>query len=299
MKHLEKFSESVNVEDIKDILLELEDMDMTISFETINPDSHGPGSNDLRYYQVTGYIGSPSMSETKDNLLSFSEIKDCLLRLKDYLGDSFIGFWYSYWYPFRIKDYNSWNNSGFSLMKLSEDLNIDTPVRAFMIRYKDPGIKLEKFNWFKKKPEPIKNTDFQEIDNQLKDICLDINDISLELMNSNTFSAKAGTSVILSYYIYPIRISENWDKKSARYFFCMSEELFYTIRRMVDYMKINGYPNFRISKSWLDDMYPTSGSDIVNYEYEEYKKKYRGSIDWKLKNIRIDWTDEDKLIIHK
>jgi len=76
MKHLKKFNESVgdiSFEDIKDICLELEDLGMKVSIIRT-----GYENNIVEYYI--------EFSTEIDQGIYWNDIKDCLLRLKDYLG---------------------------------------------------------------------------------------------------------------------------------------------------------------------------------------------------------------------
>ncbi len=75
MKHLKKYNENIEnstIEDIKDILLELEDEGFKVDYSNLK---------DIK--------GEDSISIKKDAAKGFkySDIKEVLLRLKDYLGE--------------------------------------------------------------------------------------------------------------------------------------------------------------------------------------------------------------------
>jgi len=82
MKYLKKFNEASNIEDIKDILLEIEDDHYDIfiyDHKHLVSDRHGSSTISIS-------------SHNHYDKLNWDDIKDCCLRLKDYLGDNFIKF---------------------------------------------------------------------------------------------------------------------------------------------------------------------------------------------------------------
>ena len=115
MKHLEKFNwfrkNEVSEEDIKDILLEVEDLGMTTVF--------GSGHN-YNYLKVT-------TSEDEVYSVYWKDIKDCVLRLKSYLGGKFIYFAYVN---------NFFYSTGNSIrQKINDKTVIEEPIRSFEIKY--------------------------------------------------------------------------------------------------------------------------------------------------------------------
>jgi len=81
MKHLKRYNElkewqstnfdSINIEDVKDILLELEDIGFAIRYK----------------YDTLDKISIECKTQ-KDEII-WGDVKDCILRLKKYLGDSY------------------------------------------------------------------------------------------------------------------------------------------------------------------------------------------------------------------
>jgi len=78
MKHLKKYNESINkYEDLRDILLELEDDGFVVGIKDTT-------FNRVKCWYI--YIRRP-VSKT---IFYWDDIKDCVLRIKDYLGDDYI-----------------------------------------------------------------------------------------------------------------------------------------------------------------------------------------------------------------
>ena len=75
MKYLKRFNESKTWDDIKDICLELKDMDLEIKYSLYQINSTPPK------YKPCLYMPS--------SFILNNDIYDCLLRLKDYLGDNY------------------------------------------------------------------------------------------------------------------------------------------------------------------------------------------------------------------
>ena len=108
MKYI-KLYESFNTQDIKDILLEVEDL--------------GYGTKIILLEDETGNYGdhegimiiAPSRGSIK-----YIEIEDCLLRLKDYLGDNYIGC--------KIMYYDNNNKARYELFNLTEECDLKSPV---------------------------------------------------------------------------------------------------------------------------------------------------------------------------
>ena len=105
MKHLKRFNEAIDwecVNIIKDILLELEDMDINIYFT-------GPGMRSEKWTPQFGaykkargeYMYEIMGNPICKHFLEWDDIKDCILRLKNYIGGNFISFSYiKYSLPF-------------------------------------------------------------------------------------------------------------------------------------------------------------------------------------------------------
>ena len=102
MKYLKKFNETINIEDLRDICLELEDINIRCSFI--------PSWN-RRDGLIISICGKVIDGKKVDdyNYVYFSEIKDTLLRIKDYLGDKFIRFKYTTMFDDPL-DYNIYLN---------------------------------------------------------------------------------------------------------------------------------------------------------------------------------------------
>ena len=105
MKHLKKFNESTNWNDIKDICIELEDIGMTVEIDD---------------------YGVEIFAEDK---IIWEDVKDCLLRLKDYLGEDYLFFEYKLG---RVSD-GRWDNKQWEWIRieLNEKTYISTNVPDF------------------------------------------------------------------------------------------------------------------------------------------------------------------------
>ena len=91
MKYLKKFNEANNEEDIDDILLEIEDMGATIKHRI---DRQYPNIHFINIFLHKEVEKEPIDSNDLNiweevKCLDWEDIKDCLLRLKDYLGKNF------------------------------------------------------------------------------------------------------------------------------------------------------------------------------------------------------------------
>lgn len=76
MKYLRKYNESyINIEDIKDICLELTDLGIVISISSTDAYRN---KNVIYFHNYNIHNG-----------MKWNDVKDCLLRLKDYLGDNY------------------------------------------------------------------------------------------------------------------------------------------------------------------------------------------------------------------
>jgi len=89
MKHLRRFNESIDQEDLNDILLELRDMDFKVSgSKPLRPGATG-FDPDHEYYRVSSITRDKSGNGTP-----WKDLKDCVLRIKNYIGDHFVRFYY-------------------------------------------------------------------------------------------------------------------------------------------------------------------------------------------------------------
>jgi len=86
MKHLKKFNESNTLDVIKDICIELEDLEFKMSYQK-NPE-FGNSITIFGYYEGSNSVYDRDMRMIVKGT-NFNSIKDCILRLKDYLGDNY------------------------------------------------------------------------------------------------------------------------------------------------------------------------------------------------------------------
>jgi len=129
MKHLKRFNESANEEDIKDILLELED-DGFYFYNTKDPLLNYV-ENDCINIVIKKVSNEPHdggyFGENK--VFYWSDIKDVCLRLKDYLGDNFVDFGYA-------TDYSSYYRRREENIPLDENTEIDGYLNNIYITYR-------------------------------------------------------------------------------------------------------------------------------------------------------------------
>ena len=98
MRYLKKFNESKDVDVIRDICLELKDMGISVNFNR----------NSFSEYQIfIGYWNDEKMMLWKD-------VKDSILRLKDYLGDDIKKIYFADYYDEDIKFKDVTDNTKFS-----------------------------------------------------------------------------------------------------------------------------------------------------------------------------------------
>ena len=117
MKYLKRFNETIDIDIIKDICLELEDMGFYI-----------------KIYEKKYYIQlNIKRGEYKpDGCFVFSwnnEIKDCLLRIKNYLNYDFISFGY-------IPAKKQIDEPDYIFIDLNEKTEIKTEIYGLCIRIK-------------------------------------------------------------------------------------------------------------------------------------------------------------------
>lgn len=130
--------------DLKEILLELEDLGYTIAHDDA---IRGPGydalnrmNSDIDNYNLDkSGIGLKSIW-IKDNIkpsdwveLPWSELKEYALRIKDYLGDKFISFQWRKILAFKTKK----GTNPYKTVELNDETEIDDRVWSFVIMYKE------------------------------------------------------------------------------------------------------------------------------------------------------------------
>jgi len=125
MKHLKKFNESVDNEILGDILLELKDMDLEV---TIHPISSKITyllkleKTKVIYIRPNRYEHQARRQEVPT--FEWKDVKESILRIRDYLGENLIGFQYCY----------SNLNILYKKIELDElNDNLDIPYKLFSI----------------------------------------------------------------------------------------------------------------------------------------------------------------------
>jgi len=119
MKHLKRFNEAKDLNTIKDICLELEDIGMLIRFDQNWLYSKHKGS----YLDFIDFLVPISLHKNKD--IEWEDVKDCILRLKDYLGDRFVTFTYRLFSSDYIRE-----------VGLNDHIIIDGPLQEIIIEYR-------------------------------------------------------------------------------------------------------------------------------------------------------------------
>jgi hypothetical protein len=94
--------------DLEDILLEITDMGYSYSIDKYN-----------KHYIVIYKIAPQDHVSRYEDMRQY-DIKDCLLRLKDYLGDNYIGC--------KIMYYDNNNKARYELFNLTEECDLKSPV---------------------------------------------------------------------------------------------------------------------------------------------------------------------------
>ena len=132
MKHLKSYKvfESIETEqDLKDILLELQDE----GYKVIHNDdvmlgvTGEPGN--IKAIWVRD-VSNPSYCVGKD----WSELKDYALRIKDYLGDKYLSF---AWRPIVFVPVALGGEKPYRVVELDEDTEINGKIYSFVIKYKE------------------------------------------------------------------------------------------------------------------------------------------------------------------
>jgi len=127
MKHLRpyKIFESTEL-DLKEILLELQDMGYRIIYE------------DDVLYAVTGEPSDIKAIVVRDVMkpsdwvdLPWSELKEYALRIKDYLGDKYLSF------QWRKVVNDKTGENPYKTIELNEETEINDRVWSFVIKYKE------------------------------------------------------------------------------------------------------------------------------------------------------------------
>jgi hypothetical protein len=118
MKYLKKYKtfESVK-EDLTDILTELTDMGYHVM---VDVDS---------YYEDLE-VKSVIVLNIRNK---WSELKEYVLRVKDYLGDNYLNFSYRLYNT----EQGSTKSYRYKIIDISEDTEIDGTILSFVIKYKD------------------------------------------------------------------------------------------------------------------------------------------------------------------
>ena len=128
LRYLKKYNllKESTEQDLKDILLELQDMGYRVIYE------------DDVLYAVTGEPSDVKAIVVRDVMrpsewvdLPWSELKEYALRIKDYLGDKYLGFM---WRKV-VNDKNSHNP--YKTIELNDDTEINDRVWSFVIKYKE------------------------------------------------------------------------------------------------------------------------------------------------------------------
>ena len=121
--------------DLKEILLELQDMGYRIIYED---DVLLDGRR--RWYAVTGESSDIKSIVVRDAMkpsdwidLPWSELKEYALRIKDYLGDKFVSFQWRKILAFKTKK----GTNPYKTVELNDDTEIDDRVWSFVIMYKE------------------------------------------------------------------------------------------------------------------------------------------------------------------
>ena len=134
MKHIKtyKIFESTEL-DLKEILLELQDMGYRIIYED---DVLLDGRR--RWYAVTGEPSDIKAIVVRDVMkpsdwvdLPWSELKEYALRIKDYLGDKYLSF------QWRKVVNDKTGENPYKTIELNEETEINDRVWSFVIKYKE------------------------------------------------------------------------------------------------------------------------------------------------------------------
>ena len=133
MKYIKpyKIFESTEL-DLKEILLELQDMGYRIIYED---DVLLDGRR--RWYAVTGEPSDIKVIVVRDAMkpsdwidLPWSELKEYALRIKDYLGDKYLSFQWR-------KIIGGMGENPYKTIELNEETEINDRVWSFVIKYKE------------------------------------------------------------------------------------------------------------------------------------------------------------------
>ena len=140
MRHVKMFNEmnsEISNQDIKDICLELEDLGYTIKMEGFGNSSNPVNSNyvKIRCNKIIHYNGLSGLTDLKWN-----EIKDCFLRLKDYLGDRYVQFFYYSNNKSKMGHVHHEDTGRFHRIILNDNTNLDN-FHDVGIIYKNDKIK--------------------------------------------------------------------------------------------------------------------------------------------------------------
>ena len=127
MKYLKRFNESLK-SDIDDILLELSDLGINVSNEMLRRGELGY-DQDIHLFMIKCI--SIENGDFNDGL-EWRDIKDCILRIKQYLGKRFVRFLYR---KYDVTWYHSKYYSKSKYIELNEDTDIKEPIYMVNIIY--------------------------------------------------------------------------------------------------------------------------------------------------------------------
>ena len=126
MRHLRKYNELIDIseQEIEDICLELKDLGYTINIE--------------KHEDFTKIICS-KLKDMGANVfpefidVNWNEVKDCFLRLQDYVGYRYIGFYY------KTREFHNFGDkrTNTQYIPLNEDTKIDASIKLVAMKYEN------------------------------------------------------------------------------------------------------------------------------------------------------------------
>jgi len=131
MKHIKTykvFESNETEQDLKDILLELQDEGYIVihNDDVLLAVTGEPSENPTKSIWVKD-SNNPSYSKGLD----WEELRDYALRIKDYLGDRYLSFM---WRPILLGQ--STKENFYQTIELNEDTEINEKIYSFVIKYK-------------------------------------------------------------------------------------------------------------------------------------------------------------------
>jgi hypothetical protein len=208
---------------------------------------------------------------TKDpeKWLNWEDLKDTCLRIKDYLGDSFIQFkWREH--PITRKD----SDNLYNYTNLTERTNIDKPIWSVAIEY-DISERIQESK--------------DEVTEVLKDIFLEVKDIdnrfNIKILSKFDYDEYdiSETTINEDYIdVYIERFSELIDNRGWGRFSFYITDIEETIHRMIYYMSSLGYNKYTIfsKERKLDspkELVILEG-DYIRYKIGPYEYRYNKPI---------------------